>query len=95
MGSDRAGGAGMIDNYIRLYADDPQSKYLIAGNSGWKRWIPETQTECDSLECMDCAESLVGACMSNRCHGNCEFQNSLPETTMKQSSITIFEGATA
>ena len=87
----------MIDAYHLDYMDSNCEchKRLYEGGSDYLRWIPETKAECESLNCVDCRRSLVNCCCSDREHGNCDFQKSLPETILKQSSITIFEGVLA
>lgn len=84
----------MIDGYIRAYGDSNQEcdQNLIKGTSDYIRWIPETKAECDSLECVDCRRSLVRCCTSDRCHGHCDFQDSLPITILKQSALDHFVG---
>ena len=87
----------MIDAYELDYLDskDDCHKRLFEGGSDYIRWIPETKAECDDLKCVDCRRSLVNCCCSDREHGNCDYQNSLPDTIIKQSALSHFEAVMA
>ena len=55
------------------------------------RWIPQTRSECNNLECICCRKLHE----DGRCHGNCPLQDSLPDTILKQSQLDIFQGVIA
>lgn len=82
----------MLDGYQIHHGDSNQECdiELVLGTSSWKRWIPETIAECNSLKCMDCMESLERCCTSDRSHNNCPYRDGLPKTIEKQSYIDEF-----
>lgn len=71
----------MIDSYIHAYQVDPTKLRLdlLRGTSDWIRWIPESKEECASLSCGDCRVYAIKCGFSVCSHGNCEYQDGLPD----------------
>lgn len=71
----------MLDAYFLDYQSNRTKLQLdlVSGGSDYIRWIPVSKKECASLSCVDCRKSLIRCCSSDRCHGNCEYQDSLPD----------------